>query len=418
MTARLRFWMPATALGLATIGAYGTAYYAIGVLIPVMSTETGWSTGALSGGFSIGVLGQGAVALIAGRTFDRHGSRPVLAPALIVGAALLMAASFAQAPWQFVAAWGIGGAAVGGGLYYNVTMPVTARLYPARRAAAFSVLTLLGALASPLFYPIAGALMDAFDWRVTLRVLVVLMVLCVAPAALFVRAPAAPRPSDADAAAAGTLFAALRLPAVHRALLVVTLAAFANSALLLHQVAAMEATGLSLAAASGFAGARGAFQIPGRLALNPLTARFGVRGTIGLCYAAAATGAFALLLASGGRAAAPLAFYFAAIGGMSLGLLSPLNGLFQADVYGDARLGTLTGVTTVVGSLAGAAGAWLAGVSVDLTGSYRTMLFAVITLNACAVLALLWQRAAGAGRTPPAAGERATMATPEARGGD
>ncbi|MDA1003567.1 MAG: MFS transporter, partial [Chloroflexi bacterium] len=125
MTARLRFWIPAAALGLATIGAYGTAYYAIGVLIPVMSTETGWSTGALSGGFSIGVLGQGAVALIAGRTFDRHGSRPVLAPALIVGAALLMAASFAQTPWQFVAAWGVGGAAVGGGLYYNVTMPVT-----------------------------------------------------------------------------------------------------------------------------------------------------------------------------------------------------------------------------------------------------------------------------------------------------
>ncbi|MEX2228971.1 MAG: MFS transporter, partial [Dehalococcoidia bacterium] len=144
MPSRLRFWLPAAALGLATIGAYGTAYYAIGVLIPVMSEQTGWSTGALSGGFSIGVLGQGAVALAAGRTFDRYGSRPVLVPALVVGAALLMASSFAQTSWQFVAAWGMGGAAVGGGLYYNVTMPVTARLYPDRRASAFSVLTLLG----------------------------------------------------------------------------------------------------------------------------------------------------------------------------------------------------------------------------------------------------------------------------------
>jgi len=392
--ARLRFWLPAAALGLATIGAYGTAYYAIGVLIPVMSEQTGWSTGALSGGFSVGVLGQGAVALAAGRTFDRYGSRPVLVPALVVGAALLMAASFAQTSWQFVAAWGMGGAAVGGGLYYNVTMPVTARLYPDRRASAFSVLTLLGALASPIFYPIAGALMDAFDWRVTLRVLVLLMAICVAPAAALVRAPAASRPTNDDPAGAGTLAAALRRATVHRALIVVVFAACSSSALLLHQVAAMQGAGLSLAAASGFAGMRGAFQIPGRLLLNPLTARFGVRGSIALCYATATTAALALLVASGGGGATVLAFYFAAVGGMSLGLLSPLNGLFQAEVYGDARLGTLTGVSTVLGSVSAASGAWLAGVTVDVTGSYRPVLAVVIALQVLAVLALLWQRAA------------------------
>jgi predicted MFS family arabinose efflux permease len=56
--------------------------------------------------------------------------------------------------------------------------------------------------------------------------------------------------------------------------------------------------------------------------------------------------------------------YFAVASGVSLGLLSPLNGLFQAEVYGEGRLGTLSGVTVVVTSVAGAAGSWLGGVSV------------------------------------------------------
>ncbi|MGE0541468.1 MAG: MFS transporter [Dehalococcoidia bacterium] len=400
MIERLARWWPALLLGLATIGAYGTAYYAIGVLIPVIAEETGWSSSLLSAGFSLGVLGQGGIALLAGHTFDRRGSRPVLLPAIALGATLLLLASMAQAPWHFVLTWALGGAIIGGGLYYNVTMPVTARLYPNHRAAAFSILTLLGALASPIFYPVAAWFVDLWGWRGGLQGLIVLTVLCVAPAALFVRAPAASRPRDD--VTADSLIAALRRPAVYRVLLVFALAGLANAAVLLHQVGALQAAGLSLAAASAFAGMRGAFQIPGRLFLTPLTARFGVRGAIGGCYALGATASLALLIAVGGTAPFLFGFYFTAIGGIAFGLLSPLNGLFQTEVYGDARLGTLNGVSVVVTSIAAALGAWLAGLLVDLTGSYLPMVAAVALLQALAVAALLWQRAADpAHSTPP-----------------
>jgi MFS family permease len=400
---RLVHWWPVVLLGVATIGAYGTAYYAIGVLLPVIAQETGWRGSLLSGGFSLGVLGQGAVALWCGHTFDRRGSGPVLLPAIGIGAVLLFLASLAREPWQFMAAWALGGAVIGGGLYYNVTMPVTARLYPQRRATAFSVLTLLGALASPIFYPLTAWCVDLWGWRGGLQALIGAMVLCVAPAALLIRAPAA-----AQATGTGkqvSLAAALRTPAVHRTLLVFALAGFANSAILLHQVGALEAAGLSLAAASGFAGARGAFQIPGRLFLTPLTSRFGLRASIGGCYALGATASLALLIAVGGGAPVLGAIYFTAMGGMAFGLLSPLNGLFQAEVYGDARLGTLNGVSMVVGSVAAAGGAWLAGLAVDLTGSYVEMVAAVTVLQTLAVAALLWQRAARS--------ERAVTTAPE-----
>ena len=392
MSARLERWWRVCLLGLATIGAYGTAYYSIGVLIPVIGSETGWSTGTLSSGFSLGVLGQGGVALLAGRTLDRSGSARLLLPAIAIGASFLLLASLAQEAWQFVVAWAAGGAIIGGGLYYNVTMPMTARLYPDRRAAAFSVLTLLGALASPIFYPIAGWLLEAWGWRGALQALVGLMVLSVLPAALFVRAPSGPGAKTGQPASG--LRAALREPVIHRALLIFALAGMANSALLLHQVPAMQAAGLSLAAASGFAGLRGAFQIPGRLFLTPLTARVSLRGVIGACYALATTAAVALFIALEGHGATIAVAYFAVIGGMSLGLLSPLNGLFQAEVYGDERLGTLSGVGVIVGSIASASGAWLSGLAIDLTDSYQTSLAGVVVLQGLAVAALVWQAAA------------------------
>ena len=397
MSALTRWW-PVLLLGLATIGAYGTAYYSIGVLVPVIGAATGWSTGALAGGFSLGLLGQGGLALLAGRVFDRVGSQPVMLAATLAGGSLLFLASFADAAWQFTVAWSLGASAVGGGLYYSLTMPATARLFPEARVSAFSVLTLLGALASPIFYPMAAMLTEALDWRGALQVLVAVMVACVLPAALFVRAP--PASETLDALPKPSLTSAVSDASVLRALITFGLAGAANSAVLLHQVAVIEAAGLTLAAASGFAGARGAFQIAGRLVLVPLTSRFGVGGTMAVCYGLAGSATLVLLLALLQPSSYVLVAYFTVVSGMSLGLLSPLNGLFQAEVYGDARLGTLSGVTVVVTSVSSAAGAALAGVMIDATGGFEAVLLSAGVVQFVAIAALMWQRAAGARSTP------------------
>lgn len=315
-------------------------------------------------------------------------------PSLLLGGTLILLASFANASWQFVAAWAIGGATVGGGLYYNLTMPILSRLYPTQRATALSLLTLLGALASPIFYPIAGWMIDAWGWRGAMQGLVGLMALCVLPAALFVRAPAPG--AAAKKVRRGSLREALAQPEVWRLFLVLAMVSVAGSSFVLQQVPAMQAAGLSLTTAASFAGVRGAFQIPGRLVLTPLTKRFGVRGTIGVCYGLASTAALALLAAIYGASTILMTAYFCAIGGMSIGLLSPLNGLFQAEVFGDERLGTLSGVAVVVGSISGAAGGALSGVLVDLTHGYSTTLVFAAVLYLLAIGGLLWQASASA----------------------
>jgi MFS family permease len=392
-------WWPAILLGLSTIGAYGTAYYAIGVLIPVIADDTGWSTGALSGGFAIGTIIAGGVAVTSGRLFDRRGSRLVLLPGLPIGAGAFLMASWAQTPLQFVAAWAAGAAAIGGTSYYNITMPILSRLFAEQRAAALSILTLFGAVASTIFYPLTGFFTEEWGWRGALRGLVLVMVLLMLPAAVRVSAP----PARAGATTArSSVREALRDPVVTRALLMFVLMSIGSSALLLHQVAAMQAAGLTLALASAMAGARGLFQLFGRLMLAPLIRWFGLPRTIGICYAAAATSTVALLAAQGGVSAVILVAYFSAMGGMSLGLLSPLNGLFQAEVYGDRHLGTLTGVATVLGSLSSASGAWVAGIMADRTGSYSVSIAAVLGLQFAALGALAWQQRAMRARAVPA----------------
>lgn len=383
-------WREAILLGLATIGAYGTAYYAIGVLIPVIAADTGWGAGPLSGGFAIGVVASGGIALAAGRVFDERGSRLVLLPGLLVGAIALVTASFAETMGQFVISWAVGGAAIAGTAYYNITMPMISRLYADRHAAALSVLTFFGAVASTVFYPLAGFMTEEWGWRGALRGLVAAMVLFALPAALWVNAPPAKRTGETDRS---SLRDALRDPAITRTLLMFVLIGLGSSALLLHQVSAMTAAGLTLALASAMAGARGVFQLLGRMMLSPLIRWFGLPRTMALCYAAAATATLALLFAQGATSAFVLVAYFSVMGGMSLGLLSPLSGLFQAEVYGDRHLGTLTGVGTVLGSLASALGAWLAGAIADRS-SYAIPLAAVLILQMLALVVLGWQQRA------------------------
>lgn len=397
-------WRGAVLLGFATIGAYGLVQYAIGVLVPAITTDTGWSTGTLALAFSVGVLLSGPAAVAAGYALDRSGSRPVLLRALGSGAALLAAASWSTSAATFVLLWGLGAAAVGGGLYYPVTMAATTRLYPQQRAPALSVLTLLGALASPLFYPLAGALIEALGWRVALRALVAVLVAFALPAALFAGSPPATRTAGADTRGRDLWPAVRALREIDaptaRLLVTLAIASAATSAFMLHHVAALQAAGLSVAAASGFAGARGLMQIPGRLVLTPTVQLLGLRGSMGGAYVAAVIAAAALWVALVIGGAWGMAVLFAIAGGFAVGMQSPLNGLLAAETYGDSRLGTLSGVQQLLTSMSGAAGAWLGGALADARGGFALTFAAIVVVHIGALAALRWQTAAARAAAP------------------
>ena len=390
-------WWRVVLLGVTTIVSYGFVLYSFGVFVVPIEEDTGWSTSALSAAFSLSLLGGGLGALVTGRVLDRVGSGPVMLGTLLVGSALLVVAAGAQSQNVFILSWGIGAGIVSAGLFYNVTMAITARLFFDRRAQAFAVLTFIGGLASPIYFPLAGALVDALGWRDTVRIMIAILVVLTLPTAALVRGAAATRldPADANSAQAiegsgpdrgyTSLREAFRTREVLQMVGMFALAMSAFSALQVYHVPAMQAAGVSLSTATTVAGVRGFLSLPGRALLSPIAGRAGVPRALLVMYFAMAVVVGILVLAG----SMVLIWVFAVITGLAFGTIAPLHGLHATEVFGERRIGTLMGMQSAIVAVASAAGPLVIGVAVEGSDGYGLALGVIAALFAAALGLLL-----------------------------
>lgn len=395
-------WWEAVLLGVLTVGAYGLVVYGFSVFIGPIHDDTGWPIASLSGAFTLSSLAGGVGGAGAGWLLDRAGGRPVLLGSLVFGCGFLAIASSAPTALVFVVAWGAGGGFIGAGLFYNVTMALTARLYPAQRVRAFSILTFVGGFAAVVYFPLAGLLVDLMPWRDAMRLLIVLMALHVLPAALLVSGGASARMPLALNPSSRVGFDGVRDALLSRQVILMmamfSIASMAFAAVQVLHVPAIAAGGTSLGVATALASVRGILSLPGRALMGPVAGRLGVPGALGLVYALMAIGT--LPLAAGGHV--PLLVVFTVLTGLSFGTISPLHGLYAADVYGEKRIGTLMGVQSLVVSVLSALGPVLLGLTVDASGGYRIAVVCMAATFAVALLLLVLLRrsVAGGGARP------------------
>lgn len=399
LAGRLRHWWPVVLLGALTVGSYGVVVYAFGVFIGPIHQSTGWSVGALSGAFTLSLLLGGGVAPAAGWMLDRSGGRPVLLGSLLIGAVFLLLAASARSLPMFVITWGIGGALVSGGLFYSVTMALTTRLFVADRVRAFAILTFIGGFASVLYFPLAGALVELMSWRLALRLLVLSMVVLALPAGLAIGGGRATPHASGIANARASVMTTLRSRDVLQMIVMLSAAGMAFGAIQVHHVPAMQAAGVSLGAATTIASVRGFLSLPGRALMEPVVRRVGLAGSLGLAYALMSFGTLPLMVHAG--ISGPLAFMV--VTGFAFGAISPLHGLYAAEVFGEERIGTMMGVQSLAVSLVSATGPVAVGLAVDTTDSYAPAmgLTAVLFLAALALL-VTRPRESGVRHSPPA----------------
>lgn len=394
---------PVVLLGAATVGAYGLVLYGFGAFVAPIRDDTGWSNGAISAAFSISTLLGGVLALTTGGLLDRVGPRPVMGSTLAVGSAMLLISSTANEVVVFVLSWGVGGAIIAAGLFYNATMAITARVTSEiDRPSAYTWLTVIGGLASPIAFPLAGAFVEAWGWRVAVRAMVAFMVLTCLPAVVAVHGEEHP----VGAADARRGFAnvgdALRSGHVVRWLVAASAALAGLVAVQVHHVAAIQATGVTVGTASAMAGIRGFLSLPGRAAVSALARWIGVVDALRLMYLLMAAGTLALAVAG------PIgwAWVFVVLTGITFGSIAPLQGLYAADLYGRHRIGTLMGMQQVVFGAASAAGPFVLGITVDATGGYTALLLAAVVLQLGAMVAF---------RDPAGGGTRRSDASEDAK---
>ena len=411
-------WRPAILLGVLTVGSYGLVLYGFGVISGPAQEAEGWSSAEVNLAFTLTYLLAAAPTLVSGRLLDRIGPTPLMLSGLVAGTALLAASTWATSAAWFAGLWAAGGAVMVAGLFYNVTMAVTARLYPGRQSAAFTVLVTTGGFSSVVFLPLTGVLTEELGWRWAVRALLVLSAALALPAVALVRSVGPGAGPGADDGGAGAVEAAeagyssiggaLRSREVLVLLAMFAFGGLALGALLNHLVPALTAMGIGLSSAAAISGLRGFMSLPGRALIAPLISLLGLRSALGVAYAVMTLGTAVLAAAEWLPGGTVWVYLFAVLTGLVFGQLVPMQGLLSAEVFGLRRIGTFMAIQTVVGNLTMAAGPFAAALAVDALGDFTPVLAGACAAHAAALLLLPFQ-----GRL----GHRAASSSGNGRGG-
>ncbi|MEX0836087.1 MAG: MFS transporter [Nitriliruptor sp.] len=366
-----------------TIVGFGVWFYGYGVLLEPIRTDTGWPEATLSSAYGLSLFGAGLLATLAGRLLHRHGSRRVYAVGAVLALGAYLVAAAADGGWVFAVAAVAAGSVTGALGYYAAVHTVIAQLVSAdARAGAITTNTLWGAFASPIFLPLVAWVVLGLGWRPTLRLIGVVVALTFLLAAVAV--PDGRGPDESQPPLRRVLAAARRDRTVVALLATTFASGVVTSLLILYQVPVMMGAGLTLALASGLAGARGFLQLAGRIPMPWLVRRLGSRTTLRLSHLL--VGASCLVLPFAGELG--MAVLFAVVAGVGIGALVPAESIFSADALPGSSLGIVLGLSSVTRGVGAAIGPVVGGALTTLSGT-RTPALLIIAVLAVIAAALV-----------------------------
>jgi MFS family permease len=342
-------------LGLAQLISWGITYYLIGGFGDAMTADLGWGRDAVYGGFSVALLVMALASPLAGRWIDRHGGRRVMAAGSVLTAAGCLALAASRDRWAYYAAWLALGLAMRLTLY-DAAFAALARIAGAGARRAMAQITLLGGLASTVFWPLGHWIAGRVGWRGAVAAYAGFALLTVPlhlalpdtrhdPGPDLPGAPAGGKPGAAgrrDRLVASALYAATA-----------ALAAFLNAGMSSHMIGLLTGLGVAASAAVWIATLRGVGQSAARLSeivfgrrIDPLTLNLAASALLPACFLA---GLFS------GRSTAAAAG-FALVYGVGNGILTIARGtlplvLFDPRIYG-AHVGKLLVASFVLSAAA------------------------------------------------------------------
>ena len=370
-----RGWRIAWALAVTQTVGYGVLYYTFSVMALPMERELGWSRGALSGAFSLALLGSGLVAIPVGHWVDKRGARELMTAGSSLGALLLLAWSFVHDLTAFyLIQAGIG--LVMAAVLYEVAFTVVAvwfRRERTARARAMLLITVVAGLASTIFVPLATFLVQVMTWREALRVLALVLAVVTAPLhALVLRRPQAseeadvllPRPDVRPAEA-------LRVPTFWWLTCAFALDRMAIVTVAAHSVPLLLGRGYPPSLVAAALGSVGLMQVFGRVLFTPLTSHVSLRTLSALTFCLHTLALLTLLVLS----AAWSVGLFAALFGMANGSSTLARAALIAEVYGATHYGSIGGSMATFIAVAQTAAPLGAGLLFDLTGGYDVVLW-------------------------------------------
>lgn len=178
--ARPRTGHAVLALGVTQIVGWGTTFYVPAILSRPIAEALDLPLLGVLGAYSWALLLSGLLSRKIGALIDRYGAAPLLTGASLLAAAALALHATADSLLPIWIAWSLIGLGMRAMLYDGAFAALTALAGPGARRA-ISLLTLMGGLASTVFWPISHLLLESLGWRGTLAVYGALNLLICAP---------------------------------------------------------------------------------------------------------------------------------------------------------------------------------------------------------------------------------------------
>ena len=355
-----------------------------GLLLAPISRDTGWAVGGLALGFAIQQIVWGLVQPLAGAVADTRGARVVV----IAGGLIYAAGLCVMALGGGVLAFQLGaGVLVGAGLAcvsFSVVLGAIGRAAPPEKRSVYAgIATAGGSFGMFAFVPVGRDLIAGLGWQGALLGLAAIALL-ILPLALALggrpQAPAAVQPGP-------SLGDALRLASGHGGFRLLTLGFFVCgfhvAFISVHLPAYVASCGLPDSVGAYGLALIGLFNVAGSLAAGQLGSRHRQKYLLAGLYAGRGVAIAALLLLP---KTAPVVLAFTAVMGALWLSTVPLTSGVVAGIFGPRYMSTLFGIVFFSHQVGAFLGAWLGGVSYDMTGSYDMIWWASLALSVLAAV--------------------------------
>jgi MFS family permease len=364
-------WGFVAALSLAQLVSWGIVFYAFALFLAPMAQELGWSRPALTLAYSLGLGASAVTAYPAGRLIDRGHGRLVMTAGSLISSALLVLWSRVESYPVFVLMWIGLGATMSAILYEPGFAVLTHRLGPLARRG-ITAMTLVGGLASTVFFPLSHVLIQALGWRDALLALAAInLTICGAIHLLVI--PSEPRPAPAGVSAAPVPASpsgarrVLRHPAFWGFVIVSVLHNALFTGFAIHLVPLLVERGLTLGGAVAAFTLVGPAQVGGRIAIAVGERALSMRA-VGVLSCALAVAAFLLLPFL--RPEPWLVVTFALIYGTANGIMTIVRAVLPAEIFGRSDYGAIQGMMNAPTMIARASAPFAFGALWAVSGNY------------------------------------------------
>ncbi|MGK7378016.1 MFS transporter [Planococcus sp. 1R117A] len=330
-------------LGLSQLICWGISYYLIAAFGEVISGDLNWSRTLVFGGFSAALVIMGLTSPLTGKLIDQYSGRFVMSAGSILLAIGCSGIALSQSLLVYYLSWIVLGFAMRLTLY-DAAFASLVRIAGSGAKRSISQITLLGGLASTIFWPIGFFLAESFGWRAALLVyagfaLLTLPLHLAIPQERFTEGNSAVS-SDKGALSKMNLTGRERFISGSLYALIFSLLSFLNSAMSAHMIGILSGLGLAAAVSVWISTLRGIGQSLARVTevlfgsrLHPFTLTIWASGLLPICFI---FGLFSGKLIM-------TAFIFAFLYGAGNGLMTIVRGSLPLVLFDNSTYGSFAG---------------------------------------------------------------------------